>query len=168
MQNSSTCDGEPLESTEPVISKTAEYALRAVIYLAEQEARGPVPATDVAAALGVPANYLSKILHALGRQGLVVSQRGPNGGFRLARPAVEVTLAEVIEPFDQIAARGDCLLGRPQCSDATACAVHERWKEVHARVSSFFRGTKVSQLLGSGLAAGSRAAGVSGVSAPGG
>lgn len=136
-----------------MISKTAEYALRSVIYLAEQEARGLVPAMEVAAALGVPANYLSKILHTLGRQGLVVSQRGPNGGFRLARPAGEVTLAEVIEPFDQIAARRECLLGRPQCADATACAVHERWKEVHARVSSFFQGTKVSQLLGSGLGA---------------
>lgn len=151
-----------------MISKTAEYALRSVIYLAEQEARGLVPATDVAAALGVPANYLSKILHTLGRQGLVVSQRGPNGGFRLARPAGEVTLAEVIEPFDQIAARRDCLLGRPQCSDATACAVHERWKEVHARVSSFFQGTKVSQLLGSGPGAGSEAGRVRGFSGLGG
>ncbi|MBI4537894.1 MAG: RrF2 family transcriptional regulator [Gemmatimonadetes bacterium] len=130
-----------------MISKTAEYALRSVIYLAQHEAEGAVPATDVARALGVPANYLAKILHALARVGLVVSQRGPGGGFQLARPARAVSLADVIEPFDDVAGRRECLLGRAHCSDRTACAVHDRWKEVHGRVSRFFQGTTVAELL---------------------
>lgn len=137
-----------------MISKTAEYALRSVIYLAEQGKGGSVAAVDVAEALGVPANYLSKILHALARAGLVASQRGPGGGFQLAREPEAISLAEIIEPFDDIAARRQCLLGRPECSESGACAVHHRWKEVSDGVWRFFQGTTVAHLLGGGVAAG--------------
>jgi Rrf2 family protein len=130
-----------------MISRTAEYALRAVLFLARQPEGAIVRAADIADALRIPANYLSKILHILGRTDLLVSERGRRGGFQLARPAAEISLAEVIGPFDELEERGDCLLGRARCSEKDPCAAHTRWRAVHETVTSFFAETTVADLL---------------------
>jgi Rrf2 family protein len=130
-----------------MLSKTSEYALRAVLFLARQPQGVPVRANDVAVGLDVPANYLSKILHTLSRAGVVTSERGPRGGFRLARPADRTTLAAVVSPFDEISPTDQCLLGRRRCHDDHPCGAHERWKEVFEPVTDFFRETMVAELL---------------------
>jgi DNA-binding IscR family transcriptional regulator len=56
-------------------------------------------------------------------------------------------LAQIVVPFDRLDERRRCLLGRPQCSDGTACAAHTRWKDVAERVTAFFRETTVADLL---------------------
>lgn len=129
-----------------MLSKTSQYALRAILYLAGQPADRSVRASDVARDLRVPPNYLSKILHTLARQGLLVSERGPGGGFRLARPADEVKVADAIEPFEELAGSRKCLLGRPVCRDSTACAAHARWKEASEGMLEFFRETTLAEL----------------------
>lgn len=131
-----------------MISKTAEYALRAVLFLARRPDDRLVRATDVAEGLGVPANYLSKILHTLARDGILVSERGPNGGFGLAVPAQGIPLSRVVELFDDLGPRQECLLGRPRCRDDDPCVAHTRWKETFDRVTEFFRETMVADLLG--------------------
>jgi cysteine desulfurase len=102
---------------------------------------------DAASALDIPRNYLSKILHALARAGLLTSSRGKSGGFRLARPADQVTLWSVVQEFDRMPEQRRCLLGRPVCSDRTACAAHDAWKRTAESVAAFFRGTTVADLL---------------------
>lgn len=131
-----------------MISKTEEYALRAVVHLAECCQDGPCRAQDIAEKTDIPANYLSKILHQLGRHGIVDSERGRYGGFRLSRDPRELSLAQVIEPFGSIDERGRCLLGRGECSDANPCGAHERWKAVRAQTIAFFAGTTVADVLG--------------------
>jgi Rrf2 family protein len=130
-----------------MLSQTAEYALRAVLYLAERADDRTVRVGEMAQALRIPRNYLSKILHLLGRAGVLTSTRGKTGGFQLAVPADRLRLAAIIAPFDRVDERRRCLLGRPQCSDRTACAVHSRWKEVADTVATFFRETTVAELL---------------------
>jgi Rrf2 family protein len=130
-----------------MLSKTSEYALRAVLYLARESREVPVPAGDIAAALDVPANYLSKILHTLSRAGVVRSERGPGGGYRLARPADSISLAEVVGAFDPITPASSCLLGRVRCRDDQPCAAHARWRQVFDPVTAFFRDTMVAELL---------------------
>lgn len=130
-----------------MLSKTSKYALRAVLFLARQPRDARVPASEVARGLDVPANYLSKILHTLSRAGVVTSERGPRGGYRLARLAKRTTLAEVIGPFDDISPGELCLLGRDRCRDDNPCGAHARWKEVFEPVMDFFRETMVSELL---------------------
>jgi Rrf2 family protein len=129
-----------------MLSKTSQYALRAVIHLAG-DSDHPVPAGDVAAALEVPANYLSKILHTLTRAGVVDSERGPGGGYRLARPAARMSIADVVAAVDPGAPGGQCLLGNPYCPGRHPCAAHERWCRVSEPVAAFFRETMVSELL---------------------
>lgn len=130
-----------------MLSGTAEYALRAVLYLAEHAGRRSVSVGEVADALRLPPNYLSKILHQLGRTGVLVSTRGKHGGFRLARPPAEISLRAIVTRFDRVAVGRTCLLGRAQCSDRTACAVHWRWRSLAEEVSTFFRDTTVADLL---------------------
>lgn len=134
------------EESRPVLSQTAEYALRAVLYMAEHGDADPYRVTTLAEALRIPQNYLSKTMHQLARQGILTSSRGKFGGFRLARPAAEIPLLEVIRPFDQLEARRQCLLGRTTCSDATPCAAHGRWKEVADRTAAFFRDTTLADI----------------------
>jgi Rrf2 family protein len=135
-----------------MLSQTAEYALRAVLYLAQHSGPRPIRVTEMATRLAIPQNYLSKILYRLAHGGVLVSLRGKAGGFQLARPPDEVSLSTVIMPFDRVEERRRCLLGRSQCSDHTACAAHTRWKEVADTVAEFFRNTTVADLLGPGVA----------------
>lgn len=130
-----------------MLSNTAEYALRAVLHLADCSRERPVQASEVAKALDLPTNYLSKILHRLTQEGILDSRRGPQGGFRLAEAPRELTLARVIEPFDALTARRECLLGRPRCTDEAPCPAHDRWKQVFGEVREFFEGTTVADLL---------------------
>ncbi|HEX9885893.1 MAG TPA: Rrf2 family transcriptional regulator [Longimicrobiales bacterium] len=128
-----------------ILSRTAVYAVKAVLHLAEADER-PVRVDDIARALNVPRNYLSKILHALARDGVLDSTRGPRGGFALARDAGEILLSDVIDPFDEVSSRSGCLLGRAECTDSNPCAAHARWKDVSSAVRSFFRETTVWDL----------------------
>ena len=129
-----------------MLSQTAEYALRAVLAIAAQPNGDPLGAGQLAARLRIPQNYLSKTLHRLARAGVLESTRGKLGGFRLAVPAERITLQQVVAPFDDVTGRSECLLGRPVCSDRTACAAHGRWKEVAEQTSRFFRETTIADL----------------------
>jgi len=136
-----------------MLSGTAEYALRAVVYLARHQEDRPVRTGDLARELGVPKNYLSKVLNALVRGGVLRSSRGRLGGFQLAVPPAELPLIRVVSLFDAIGERRRCLLGRPECSDLHPCPMHQRWKATAERISSFFRETTVADVLGDELKA---------------
>ncbi|MGE5608271.1 MAG: RrF2 family transcriptional regulator, partial [Bacillota bacterium] len=82
-----------------MISQTAEYALRAAVCLASNP-ESPMTTQQIAAMAKVPAGYLSKVLQAMGRAGLVDSTRGLGGGFVLTRDPKELTIFQVIEAVD--------------------------------------------------------------------
>jgi len=82
------------------ISAKADYAVRAAVTLAALDGDSPVKAERVADAQDIPLNFLENILHQLKSSGLVTSHRGPEGGFRLARPASDITLADVIRAVE--------------------------------------------------------------------
>ncbi len=142
-----------------MLSQSAEYALRAVFYLAEHGDGEPVRVNDVAEALDMPRNYLSKLLHVLVRAGVLASMRGPHGGFRLALPPENVHLIDVVRYFDEFTLGRRCVLGRAKCSDANPCGAHERWKPLAAQINAFFRETTIADALASARAGGHSAAG---------
>ena len=129
-----------------MLSQTAEYALRAVLYLAEQPHGRPVRVDEIGDALGIPANYLSKTLAALVRSRVLGSLRGPHGGFRLVVAPEDLPLMHVVAPFDDIGARRHCLLGNAECSDHASCSAHRAWKETSEQVERFFRSTTVADI----------------------
>ncbi|MGW2704091.1 RrF2 family transcriptional regulator [Streptomyces sp. NPDC001340] len=82
------------------ISARADYAVRAALQLAESRDDGPLKAEAIAAAQDIPHKFLESILNDMRRGGLVLSQRGGNGGYRLARPAESISIADVIRTVD--------------------------------------------------------------------
>ena len=140
-----------------LLPQTAEYALRAVLHVAAHEHERPVRVDEVASALRMPRNYLSKTMHQLARADVLRSARGPGGGFRLAVPAAELTIARVVAPFVAQSPRR-CLLGHGICGQVDDCTVHERWAPVGAQIETFFRSTTVAALLTPGVGPGSSGA----------
>jgi len=128
-----------------MLSQTAEYALRTVLFLADRDYGAR--AEEIARRLGVPRNYLSKTLHRLAQEGVLRSTPGKGGGFRLAVPPDQLKLLRVVAPFDDISGERRCLLGRPQCSDRNPCPAHHQWRAVGERVTAFFRDRTVGDLL---------------------
>jgi Rrf2 family protein len=129
------------------LSTTARHALRAVLILAHRDDDRRVPAQEIAEALDAPANYLSKVLRLLAQKGLLESSRGPHGGFRLAVPPSEITLADVLEAIDDSAPSAICLLGDRPCDLAKPCDAHDRWVAVKARVMEPLHGTTIAELV---------------------
>jgi Rrf2 family transcriptional regulator, iron-sulfur cluster assembly transcription factor len=135
------------------LPQTAEYALRAVSYVAEHEPGGPVPVSAIAEALGAPQNYLSKTLHQLGVLGVLRSVRGTHGGYLLGAPAGRLRLADVVGPFlPPVEHR--CIMGHARCSDDAACGAHWRWKEVNDTARAFFTELTLADLLAEAPAGG--------------
>jgi Rrf2 family iron-sulfur cluster assembly transcriptional regulator len=130
-----------------VLPSTAEYALRAVLHLAARGEDGPVRVGDIAEAVGVPRNYLSKIFHELARSGVLQSTRGQHGGFQLAVPPDHLSLADVVERFTTVGGTRTCLLGGGMCDDHAPCVAHARWKALSTDLAEFFAHTTVADLL---------------------
>jgi Rrf2 family iron-sulfur cluster assembly transcriptional regulator len=113
-----------------IYSPTCQYALRALIYLAGHESGGPALGTDIAKEEGIPEQFLSKILHTLRNKGLVVTTKGPGGGYHIARSAEKITINDVVEAIDgKIDLNNVCVLGLDRCSDMEGCALHQHWKQ---------------------------------------
>ncbi len=133
-----------------MVSRTEEYALRAAVCLARHYGGGSVRARDMARTTGIPANYLSKILHKLAKAGVVVSERGRTGGFRLGQPPRDVLLATVVAPFEPQVQRTRCLLGLAECSDSNPCGAHEKWKVIKEATLDFLCNTSLADVIENG------------------
>ncbi len=129
-----------------MLSATAEYALRALIALA-QNSDGATLGRDLATASAVPPNYLSKILLDLKKAGFVQAVRGTGGGYRLARQPDQIRLMDVVEVIDGGAARPGCFLSATQpCSSEHPCLAHDRWAAVRNQYVAFLESTTVADL----------------------
>ena len=135
-----------------VISQTAEYALRAMVYLAgEQRDSGtnePVSQTvqQIAAGTRVPLNYLSKVLQQLTRAKLIHSQRGLGGGFRLIVAPDVMTVYDVVNAVDSVQRITGCPLHLTAHRDHL-CPMHQRLDDAMALIEEQFRATKIVELL---------------------
>lgn len=129
-----------------MISQTAEYALRIVVWLASQH---PQPRTtrEIAEATRIPTGYLAKVLQTLGRQRLVNAQRGLHGGFTLARDPAQITPLEVVNAIDPIRRLTGCPLGLAEHADRL-CPLHQKIDDALAHVESAFASSTIADLAG--------------------
>jgi Rrf2 family nitric oxide-sensitive transcriptional repressor len=128
-----------------MISQTAEYALRAVVWLAGRpdEQHGT---KSISEAAQVPRGYLSKVLQKLARAGLVVSSPGRSGGFRLARRPAEIHVLDVVNAVDPFPRILTCPLGL-ESHGANLCALHRQLDDNLARTEQAFASTTIADLL---------------------
>jgi Rrf2 family protein len=128
-----------------LLSQTTEYAVRAVVFIAGRHP-SVVRASELAEGLALPGNYLAKTLGALARAGILVSARGPSGGFRLRREPGDITLTEITHAFAPPAPRR-CLLGLGPCGQNPDCPVHHRWLPSAQAIDRFFESTTIADLV---------------------
>ncbi|HXI02153.1 MAG TPA: Rrf2 family transcriptional regulator [Candidatus Saccharimonadales bacterium] len=130
-----------------MIPQSGRHALRAVVELAGLQAGRYEGVGALARRTGAPANYLGKLLQVLVGSGVLESRKGPGGGFRLARPAAEITLLDIVEPLADLAGWNECILGLPVCSDETACRIHGTWDEMRSSYMRMLSGTILADLI---------------------
>lgn len=135
-----------------MLSMTAQYALRALVYIAQEGREHPVLAREIAARTKVPTHYLSRILRDAARVGLLESTRGIGGGFRLSRPARQMRLIDILAPFDDVLSRSRCPFGQPRCNDQHPCGFHEYWKPIAAAYRRMLEETTLDKVGTEGLA----------------
>lgn len=113
---------------------SSQLALQAALLLAAEDSGKPRRVRDLAAALNVPATYLAKVLQGLIRVGLLRTVRGPGGGVRLARPAREIRLWDVLEAVEPAGELEGCCLGLKECSDRSPCPLHDAWARIRSQI----------------------------------
>ena len=129
-----------------LFSRQCEYALQAVTYLALKRDGEMTPIKELTKKLDIPYHFLGKILQDLAYKGLLVSQKGPTGGFRLGMPAKEITLFHIVEAVDGVAFTNKCVLGFSECSGKNPCAVHDKWGSIRETIYSMLVNKSISQI----------------------
>jgi Rrf2 family iron-sulfur cluster assembly transcriptional regulator len=130
-----------------MLSQTGEYALRAIVHIAQQDADRTVGAKEIAEARNIPPNYLSKILRELVRAGLLDSARGVGGGFRIARQLGEIRVADIVGPFDDVSRQTQCPLGQTDCDGQDRCPIDANWRPVAEAFHNFVQKTTLQDFV---------------------
>ena len=129
------------------VSRKVDYALRAVIHLANEEsATRACTVTEIATRERIPRQFLEKIIQQLIHGGVVRSRRGPHGGYVLGRSADDVTFRDVIEAVEGPISLNVCVGEHPDCFLLGACGMNRIWAEGQRRVVDLFEKTTISQV----------------------
>jgi len=127
-----------------IFSKTCEYALRAVFYIAHQtENNGRVGIKEIATGIGSPENFLAKILQDLARKGVVRSAKGPHGGFYMDAADRGKYLSDVVEAIDGDSIFIGCALGMTYCSEQNPCPLHHEFVMVRNKITHMLKHTTI-------------------------
>lgn len=128
-------------------SKSAEYAIQAMIYLTEKKSEKPIMISKIASSYDIPYQFLAKIMQTLVKQRLVKATRGRNGGVNLGRPADEIYINEIVHAVDgPPPEREQCVVGLDLCSDETPCPLHDQWKPIRSKIGEMLAGEPLDDL----------------------
>ncbi len=128
------------------ITRQADYAVRAILYLAQQGPDKKAATSQIAEEQDIPLSFLAKIIAQLSVAGLLQTMRGARGGVALARGPDEISLLEVVEAIDGPVQLNECVNGSYQCT-IDNCPVHEIWVDAQKNLVSNLRSTTFGHLL---------------------
>ena len=131
-----------------IYSKTCEYAIRSLIYFADHPEASSATVKDVSKGSGVPAAYVAKIFQCLAKSRILVSQRGPTGGYSLLIPATQLTLLKVVRSLDDLSKSpfSNCVMGFDQCNDKNPCPLHPIWAKAKDRMLEKLRSSTIADM----------------------
>jgi len=128
-----------------IIRRNTDYGLRALLVLAQRD--GPASVAHLAQQTAVPAHFLHKVMRALAGAGVVSAQRGPGGGYSLALPPEQVSVAQVMQAVQGPLVMNRCLLGPDRCPQAGSCRLTATWQAVQEQVVRFLETLTLARLL---------------------
>ncbi|MGB8955957.1 MAG: Rrf2 family transcriptional regulator [Tumebacillaceae bacterium] len=134
------------------IGNRTEYGVRALVLLAERQGGGPLSRTRIAEIEDISESFLEQILAQLRRAGLIESVRGANGGFRLARPAAEITMDEVISLLEGSLSPIGCVSRAPDdvfagCGRIGRCQTRKVWVKMTESIAVALRQLTLQELI---------------------
>ena len=128
------------------LTTKGRYAVTAVLDLAFHEGNGPVSLAEISERQGISLSYLEQLFSRLRRNDVVASTRGPGGGYSLARPENEISMAEIIRAVDESYDARSCG-GEGTCSgDEYQCLTHDLWQELSEEIHGFLNGIMLSEM----------------------
>ncbi len=135
-----------------MLSNTCKYAIRSVIYLAlNNDKEKKIGIKKIAEDLEIPSPFLGKILQSLVRKKILVSTKGPNGGFAINENTYDTSLMDIVEVIDGTSLFNTCVVGMKSCilheENETPCPVHKQLAEVKSQLNDFFSTKTVRQLV---------------------
>jgi Rrf2 family protein len=129
-----------------IFSKTCEYAMRAVFFVAHRTAEGGrVGIKEIATGIDSPEHFLAKILQDLSRRGIVQSAKGPNGGFYVDDNILKMPLSAIVEAVDGNAIFTGCGLGLEYCSEENPCPLHHEFKAIRNQIQELLQSTAIGE-----------------------
>ena len=128
------------------LTTRGRYAVTAMLDLAIHRDSGPVPLAEIASRQGISLAYLEQLFSQLRRRALVRSVRGPGGGYSLARPAAEISVADVISAVDEMVDATRCG-GLENCQGDERCLTHDLWQDLSHRIRHFLAEIDLEQLV---------------------
>ena len=130
-----------------MFSKTCEYAIRSLIFIAQKSENGnKTGIKEIAKGIDSPEFFIAKILQELSRKGLVQSLKGPGGGFYLDRQMQECSLADIVIAVDGDKIFSGCALGLSNCSESKPCPIHHQFKKIRKEMQELLQKSKLSEL----------------------
>jgi Rrf2 family protein len=128
------------------LTRAADYAVRVMIHMAALHTEGRVSLPELAAATDAPESFLSKVLQALSRAGLISSRRGQLGGFQISQGGREASMLKVIEAIDGPICLNVCLVSGKSCNRKTHCPAHPVWAQAQMAMLEVLSRAKVAEL----------------------
>jgi Rrf2 family transcriptional regulator, iron-sulfur cluster assembly transcription factor len=130
-----------------MFSTSCHYGLQAMLYIAVNGVEGKhIDLRQIADEQDIPRHFLSKIMQQLVRDGLVVSMKGPTGGFRLNMPPEKISLLQIVDAIDGMDVFTQCGMGFKKCNDKKPCPIHHEYKKVRERIEELFRSQTLKKL----------------------
>ncbi len=128
------------------LTTKGRYAVTAMLDLAVHANDKPVPLADISQRQGISLSYLEQLFARLRRQGLVLSARGPGGGYRLSRPAKEIAVVDVLSAIDEKIDTTRCE-GRGDCQNGQVCLTHDLWFDLSNQIHDFLSRISLGELV---------------------
>ncbi|WP_292009510.1 Rrf2 family transcriptional regulator [Chryseobacterium sp.] len=131
-----------------MFSKTCEYAIRALIYIAQMSKDGnKIGIKEIAKGIDSPEYFIAKILQDLGRKGFVQSMKGPSGGFYMEKENLERSIADIVREVDGDKLFSGCGLGLKECSEEHPCPIHNEFKHIRKAVNDMLENSRINMFV---------------------
>lgn len=131
-----------------MFSKTCEYAIRALIFIAQKSKDGSrVGIKDISSGMDSPEYFIAKILQELSRKGFVQSAKGPNGGFYMDENNLEQSVADIVREIDGDKLFSGCGLGLKECSEDHPCPIHNDFKHIRKEIRDMLENSKIRMFV---------------------
>ncbi|QOY51231.1 RrF2 family transcriptional regulator [Candidatus Sulfurimonas baltica] len=130
------------------LSNTSQYAIRVLSYIANINDTKLCSAKELSQMLDIPYKFLTKIMTQLVKAEFIISVQGREGGYKLAKPASNISVIDILNEFNEQINNQQCLLGIGMCDGKNRCSLHDQWAEPKKLIKKMFENSTLESIKG--------------------